>query len=292
MINRLFTHDQISILLHPEQWRLITPWQAPKQPARGRHQKWYETHYQLHSHREVLIGLSGQTPYGMGAGLVNVQPGTVMIFDSMARHQDGYPAFTPNIDHLWISLLPEVFTARVLKIHKGRIQTQAAAMVLCDPADLGLALTPRALGLEPTKHTPSLLRKTRMWAAVSYMAASIVECGYRPASKREPHAEQARMILTIQEHLRKTAGHGDSVASLARVAGCSSFHFMRLFKRHTGRTILEFINLCRIQKTATLLAKNISHKEISYELGFSCPQTFSRWFHKHADACEAAKITE
>jgi AraC-like DNA-binding protein len=285
MINRLFTPEQLRVLLRPERWRLIAPWQAPRRPGQGRHQAWYEAHRQIHSHREVLLGLAGRTPYGLGPGLIVVGPGTVAVFDSMVPHQTGYPAFGPDVDHLWLSLLSDVFTARVLRIRRGRIQTQSSATLLCDAAEVGLALTPRALGLEPAPDRPDAVRAMRLMAAVAAMMATLAERGYAPAGEQERAAQQARMIATIQQHLRETAGRGDSVASLARIAGCSPFHFMRLFRRHTGHTVLGFIDLCRCRKAAAWRAQGRSQKEIGYALGFSCPQTFSRWFRRHEAAC-------
>ncbi len=281
LCNRLFTSGQLAVLLRPERWRIIAPWQIATSKGKKRQMAWYARHTQVHSHREVLIGLAGKTFYGIGEGMVEVGAGTVVMFESMARHQAGYPPFEPDIEHLWISLLRENFTARVLKIHGGKLATLASASLLFGAEEIGMALTPKALGQEPVKGVPLQVRAMRLRAVVTAMVAELIERGYATDYGQSPTADQSRLMATIQQHLLETAGRGDSVSSLARIAGCSPFHFMRLFKCHTGHTVLGFVNLCRRKKADELRAHGLSQKEIGYALGFSCPQTFSRWDQRH-----------
>ena len=92
--NRLFTPAQLSVLMRPERWKIIAPWQAAATAGESRRMAWYARHAQVHSHREVLIGLAGRTYYGIGEGMVEITPGTVVMFESMARHQAGYPSLS------------------------------------------------------------------------------------------------------------------------------------------------------------------------------------------------------
>ncbi|MBA2479933.1 MAG: helix-turn-helix transcriptional regulator, partial [Planctomycetes bacterium] len=88
--------------------------------------------------------------------------------------------------------------------------------------------------------------------------------------------EQA--IEAIKRHIAQTAGNGVTLDQLARIAGFSKFHFLRVFKKHTGTTVHAYVNECRLQRVAELRAAGLTQKDIGARLGFSCPAAFSRWF--------------
>jgi AraC-like DNA-binding protein len=70
-----------------------------------------------------------------------------------------------------------------------------------------------------------------------------------------------------------------TVQQLADLAGLSRFHFSRLFKQVTDKSLIEFINLVRINKSENMLRNtrmNIS--EIALAAGFSDIYYFSRTF--------------
>ncbi|HEY0829132.1 MAG TPA: AraC family transcriptional regulator [Bacilli bacterium] len=88
----------------------------------------------------------------------------------------------------------------------------------------------------------------------------------------------APIFQYIDEHYNKEL----SVELLAGMAGLSRFHFSRLFKELTDRTVTEYINLIRINKSAYLLRNtrmNIS--EIALSTGFNDIYYFSRIFKKY-----------
>jgi len=63
------------------------------------------------------------------------------------------------------------------------------------------------------------------------------------------------------------------------MADYSKFHFLRLFRCHSGQTVQEYIDECLRQKVRRLLAQGRTHKSIGETLGFSNPASFSRWYH-------------
>jgi AraC-like DNA-binding protein len=72
-----------------------------------------------------------------------------------------------------------------------------------------------------------------------------------------------------------------SVSLLADMAGLSRFHFSRIFKELTSKTVTEYINIIRINKSEFLLRNtpmNIS--EIALAIGFSDIYYFSKVYKK------------
>ncbi len=73
-----------------------------------------------------------------------------------------------------------------------------------------------------------------------------------------------------------------TVNELANLFHVSNYHFCRLFKETTGKTVIEYINELRIKK-ATLLLKesSLSITEIALTCGFNDANYFSRIFKKN-----------
>jgi AraC family transcriptional regulator len=71
------------------------------------------------------------------------------------------------------------------------------------------------------------------------------------------------------------------LAELAQVAGMSSFHFAREFKRTTGTTPHQYLIKFRVERAKALLAdRELSLIEVSLRSGFSHQSHFTRLFHK------------
>ncbi len=70
-----------------------------------------------------------------------------------------------------------------------------------------------------------------------------------------------------------------SVTWLARALGCSADHLSRLFRRHTGRRLVEFVHDRRVRQARRLLREStMSVAEVAWACGFSRPSYFNRIF--------------
>ncbi len=270
------------ILLHPERWRIIIsgmPDEAVTVDVSRR--IGYRRERRAHSHAELLFGLRGETVYGLGEAFYPVGPGTVMAFAPMELHQNGYPAFEPPVDHLWISLMHDGFTARRVRVRQGcMLSENVGASVydaLCLPPGEPLKSQADRKPEEPLEL--SLFRVRTL--ALNVVLALLDGDRRRGTTAADATQSRRRLIASIQRHLRRTAGRGDSLDSLARIAGYSRYHFHRIFQRETGQTVLAYINRCREQRVRECLARGETQKMIASELGFATPQAYSRWLRQH-----------
>lgn len=72
-----------------------------------------------------------------------------------------------------------------------------------------------------------------------------------------------------------------SLAELASVAGMSTFHFSREFKKTTGKTPHQYLMKYRVDRAKTLLAQSeMPLIEVSLRSGFSHQSHFTRLFHR------------
>lgn len=90
--------------------------------------------------------------------------------------------------------------------------------------------------------------------------------------------EIEKTVEFIYQHF----GEKLNVTVLAQIAGMSESHFIRIFKKETGYSPMEFLIRVRIDKAKKLLrsgTKNIT--EVSLECGFSSTSHFSNSFTKN-----------
>ena len=79
----------------------------------------------------------------------------------------------------------------------------------------------------------------------------------------------------IEEHLQEDI----STEALAQSAGLSPFYFQRLFKRLTGRPVLEYVKMRRLAMAVSALADREKRiLDVAVEYGFSSHAAFTRAF--------------
>ncbi len=274
----LFTDAMLSRLRHPEGWRIISShYQPDVAPVEHiAHQRWMAAHTHNHANLEVLVFLDGSGWHGHQGKVYPCTAGTILFFDAFEEHDQNCPLSAPDADHLWVALTREHAIARRIAVRNGRLSFAERSILLVrdDPCISGAFL------LRGLATTPPLTRRLRVVGALSALLAGIIEAGYRADDVENPRHCQERFIATVQQHIRDTAGRGATLDHLARLAGYSKYHFLRLFTAHTGQTVHQFIDDCRRARACQLLGEGASKKAIAHELGFSCPAAYSRWARK------------
>ena len=87
-----------------------------------------------------------------------------------------------------------------------------------------------------------------------------------------------RTTAYIEAHL----AHELSLTELAAVAQTSPAHFARLFKQETGRTPLQYVIMCRIERAKQLLRETEwPIIEIGHQVGFTDQSYFTAVFRKY-----------
>jgi transcriptional regulator GlxA family with amidase domain len=97
-----------------------------------------------------------------------------------------------------------------------------------------------------------------------------------PASR---HAGMHEGILKAMHFISRRFSESIGIDEVARHAGLSRSHFIRLFHEQTGTTPRRFIEDCRIGEATHLLrTRNLSAAEVAFACGFGDPARFSRVF--------------
>jgi AraC family transcriptional regulator len=99
----------------------------------------------------------------------------------------------------------------------------------------------------------------------------------QPADSSRQDRHMRRAIAFIHEHYRNRL----TIETLAGIALCSRYHFIRSFKAATGETPYQYMLRLRIEEAQQLLVRSgETVTEISFRLGFSSTSQFYRAFCK------------
>lgn len=101
-------------------------------------------------------------------------------------------------------------------------------------------------------------------------------------SKTEITNTYIQRINTVFTYIDMHLEDDLSLASIAKIANYSPYHFHRVFKEITHETLNKYINRKRVEKAAGLLfrKKELSISEIYLQCGFNSAATFTKSFKK------------
>jgi AraC family transcriptional activator of pobA len=121
-----------------------------------------------------------------------------------------------------------------------------------------------------------------------FVKAELLRClghVYRSAEKGDTRKRnKPEMEGTISPLIRHLTAHFDeplTIEEAARMCSLSPNYFCSLFKKTTGKTLIEYINMLRIHEADRLLRESDYRvNEIAYRVGFSNLTYFGRVFKK------------
>lgn len=99
------------------------------------------------------------------------------------------------------------------------------------------------------------------------------------AQQHAIHLPDKHIIESAMKTLETTENYRLTLDELANSFGISKYHFIRLFRQHSGYTPMEYFQRVKLQKACTLLTdSNLSIKKISEFLGYANQYYFSNAF--------------
>jgi len=282
MENVFFSGEMIEAIINCDEWKLVSSIiMAELHPLHhAAHERWMSRHVDRHPHREVLFSLSGKGLYGFQGTPYPCHPGTVFLFDAYEAHDDAYPPHAPPGIHLWLSLHEEKAIARILTV-AGEKYSARHSFVVEDAAAV-ILLNQTWTRMAQNREIPEPFRRMRMISAISSVLMATVERGYGLAGRTaSPGCHIDEIVGSIMRNIAASGGNGLNLDNLARYSGYSKFHFLRIFKKHAGKSVHEYIDECRMKKTDDLRRQGFNQSEIAEALGFSSLSVYCRWLRNY-----------
>jgi len=265
-------------------WRLVsTALGEPPQPVLDeRWAAWSATHAHRLAYREVLLVVSGNSVFGWRGGLWAAPARSVFLLEAGDAHDLGYPPWADGLLHVWVSLAPGHASGSLVAVQDGRMQTVGG--VHTARADGPPWPDLNRLWTQCAQDTilPAAASRNLLQAAVRLVLADLArELLAAEAPVRAAGEQRREAVATACRLIRQSSGLPVPLGALARAAGYSKYHFLRLFTQQTGLTVRQYTDRCRLEQMAVLRQQGLRQKEIAARLGFSAASAFSRWRRRH-----------
>lgn len=100
-----------------------------------------------------------------------------------------------------------------------------------------------------------------------------------------------KRIRTAIQYIKSNIGRKLTVDEIAATVGVSQYHFMREFKRFTGSTLTNYINIIRCEYAKELLQTGqYKIKEVAFLCGFESESYFNNVFKKYTQTLPSEHI--
>jgi transcriptional regulator GlxA family with amidase domain len=154
-------------------------------------------------------------------------------------------------------------------VHEGRLWTSAGVTT---GIDLALAMVADDCGIE-------VARDIARWLVVFLHRpggqGQFAAPAWTPPSEREP-------VRAVQDVIHATPGADLTLAALARHAGMSERHLLRVFRREVGATPARYVETVRVDAARRLLEQTTSGVEhVARASGFGTAESMRRAFLRH-----------
>lgn len=280
MHNHLFTAPQLALLASPARWRFVASGlpEEMRPMRRCAHDAWMRRHAHSHPHCEITMILSGGGYWGCRGRSYALRPGMIFLLDAMEPHDMRFRPGRRISEHLWFCFTQGQCGVSLLQA--GMQHKRGGYRDLWHRsypfAELGLS-SPQVLFPDRGGIAPTAMLRRHCVASLSVMVTSLVAKGYQPSSATRSASFSADVVRAIVRHIQESHGRGCQLDHLARIAGYSKYHFLRLFHARTGMSVHECVDESRIKGFRQMSAAGLPLKVITEELGFTYPSALCHW---------------
>ena len=244
-----------------------------------------------HEEYEIMSIESGHGIFHIDGETVEASEGDVLFIPPNCLH-GGYNASDRPFEYFAIvfnsDLLSSIgydleFEQYIAPFLSGRLRfpfVQSAS----DPASARYRNIVKAAihDFEKGKRARELIFKYQMQLLFAVMSSRYYPEQYK--SRRFPatplhHVEALKKLI---QYIETNYAETITVESAAKMVNLSSFHFCKMFKRMTGRTLIDFVNLHRVnQATKMLRETDLSIAEIAERIGCCNANYFSKIYFRY-----------
>ncbi|NUU62250.1 helix-turn-helix transcriptional regulator [Paenibacillus agri] len=101
-------------------------------------------------------------------------------------------------------------------------------------------------------------------------------------SPKEHHSFNRERFKPLLTHVEEHFADKITIEQAAKTVNLNPYHFCKTFKKLTGRTFIDYVNLCRVNEAERLLLEsNLSITEIAGRVGCDNPNYFTKLFKQY-----------
>lgn len=95
-----------------------------------------------------------------------------------------------------------------------------------------------------------------------------------------PHAHRRQQVLAARAFIEQHYAEPIGLPAIADAAGCSRFHFLRLFRQYYGCTPHQYLTTVRLREARRLLLGGATATEACFAVGFGSVASFTALFRR------------
>lgn len=246
---------------------------------------------------EIIIGTKGKFYMQQDEKRYEVTPGKVLVLCPGRTHL-GYKKSQGEVSFYWLHFNCKNFKgeseiisreyaaqlARPLKVNPGYngLATSALVPIFSSPRNHErlIILFRQLLHSDSFHYYTQNVNEYFLTLILAELSQQTID-SLNEQSNEQVDSRLDRMIEWIRIHIDSPI----SVTELADRFGYNSIYLERRFKKHTGTTVLKFINELKLMRAKQLLCdstnETMSIKEIAYSVGFKDEKYFMKLFRKY-----------
>ena len=247
-------------------------------------------HLHWHDNFEIIYIVRGEAVFYVGSESVTAQPGDIVFVNSSQLHS-GYSINNTYVEFYAIvynksifnSSLSDPFYARYISpFMEGKLLFPSKISNKCDnyPVFDGII---KSIVNECGSKTPGyeLIIKSYLSIVIASVYRHYTSSTSRLNSETSFEFNKDRFQKLI-DYVEKNYSEKITIEKAAKIVNLSCYHFCKMFKKATGRTFIEFLNLYRVNVSEELLRKTtlpITH--IAEKVGFCNINYFDKIFKQY-----------
>ncbi|MEK4064803.1 MULTISPECIES: helix-turn-helix transcriptional regulator [Paenibacillus] len=244
-----------------------------------------------HEHFEIIVMQEGHAIFHVDSKPYEVGPGDVIIVPSGGLHV-GYSLYSGDIAYVSI-----VFHASLFKDRNQDSQhEQFVAPYLNNrfqfpvkPADLNPACSCyypllQAIIAEVRSKGPAfqLVVKNQLHLFFTLLSRSFPPQQLSERHQSERHSINRERFKPLLEYLEAHFDEKITIEWAAKFVNLNPYHFCKTFKKLTGRTFIDYVNLSRIHEAERLLLESdLTVTEIAGKVGCDNPNYFTKLYKQY-----------
>ena len=231
-----------------------------------------------HAHLEIMWLLDGAAHIDIAGKVFSLQPGDFCFIAPYMTHAELYDARTPPYRSLWFSYFAGRIGSALFSyqpVGRGEIISYAPASAPPSMEEvLSALLSEMPRDDASTRETicrPLILALAHLWKR------SLDETEVARDGAISSEAASQRALHFLEAYYAKPL----TLSDVARAANLSPSHLAAVFKRETGKTVIEALTEIRLRHARRLLLeRNSSVGRIARACGFGSIEHFSRVFRR------------
>jgi AraC family transcriptional activator of pobA len=247
-----------------------------------------------HEHLEIIMVISGHTVFHIDSKSYEAFPGDILLVPPGGLHV-GYSISEEKVEYVALVFNSSLLTScsihdrsqleYIMPYLEGSLQFQVKLCHTDHNNDMYRSLLQQMINEFETKARGyELIVKSQL-----YVLFTLLSRQYMPERRPEkPSISLSRnldrfkeLLLYIEHHFTENV----TVEQAAKRVNLNPYHFCKTFKKTTGCTWIEYVNLMRMNKAMKLLTdSDLTITEIAGLVGCGNPNYFTKMFKKYKGA--------